>query len=89
MLRITKIENNGMPVTLKLEGKVSDQWAALLDGECRMLLRHKKGVRLDFAAVSYMDAEGLEVLRSLPRSVTIVNAPNFIRELLQKGGVMS
>lgn len=88
MLRITKVENNGAPVTLKLEGKVSDQWVALLEGECRMLLRHRKDVRLDFADVSYMDAQGVEVMKSLPRhQVRIINAPTFIQELLREGGV--
>ncbi len=84
MLRITKVENNGAPVTLKLEGKVSDQWAALLDGECRSLLRHRKEVRLDFSAVDFMDAGGVEVVKSLPRQhIRIVNAPGFIEELLK------
>lgn len=84
MLRITKIENNGAPVTLKLEGKVSDQWAALLEGECRTLLRHKKDILLDFSHVSYIDAGGIEVVKSLPRQhIRIVNVPRFIEELLK------
>lgn len=84
MLRITKLEDNGAPVTLKLEGKVSDRWAALLDRECRSLLRHRRDVRLDFSGVSYVDAVGVEVVKSFPRQqVRIVNAPHFIEELLK------
>jgi anti-anti-sigma regulatory factor len=84
MLRITKVENNGAPVTLKLEGKVSDQWAALLDGECRSLLSHRKEVCLDLSGVNFMDAGGVKVVKSLPRQqVRIVNAPGFIEELLK------
>lgn len=89
MLRITKIENNGAPVTLKLEGNVSDQWAALLEGECRLLLRHRKDLRLDFSGVNFMDASGVEVVKSLPRQhVQIINAPSFIQELLEKRGAL-
>ena len=84
MLRITKVENNGAPVTLKLEGKVSDQWTALLEGECRSILRRQKNVRLDFTEVDFLDAAGIEMVKSLPsQQVQIVTAPGFIEELLK------
>ena len=87
MLRITKIEKNGLPVTLKLEGKLSDEWVALLEGECRALLRHKKTVHLDFSGVDYMDERGAEMVRSLPLGhVKVMNAPSFIQGLLEPGG---
>jgi anti-anti-sigma regulatory factor len=86
MLRITKEQENGSGVTLKLEGKITDQWAALLEGECRLLLRHDKQLQLDFAGVTYVDEGGLDVLHSLPSRVRIVNAPGFIAELLRTGG---
>ncbi|GIW54694.1 MAG: hypothetical protein KatS3mg082_1098 [Nitrospiraceae bacterium] len=35
MLKITETETNGSRVLLKLEGKITAQWAALLDQECR------------------------------------------------------
>jgi hypothetical protein len=41
MLKITTMEDDGTMVVLKLEGKVTEQWAALLDGECRAFLRHR------------------------------------------------
>ncbi len=84
MLRITKVEHNGAPVTLKLEGKVSDQWSALLDEECRSLLSQRKAVCLDLSGVNFMDASGVKVVKSLSgRHVRIVNAPGFIKELLK------
>jgi len=87
MLRITRIDINGSPVTLKLEGKLSDQWAELLDGECRSLLQDGKDIRLDFSGVSFVDAVGVGVVRDFPRQqVRIVNAPRFIEELLKGGG---
>ena len=51
MLKITTIQESGTDVLLKLEGKITEQWAALLDGECRSFLRQKKRVYLDCSQV--------------------------------------
>ncbi len=87
MLKITKVEEMGTTVRLKLEGKVTEQWAALLDGECRSLLRHRKTVVLDCAGVNFVDARGIEVFKNFPRhDVTLIGTPGFVMELLQTGG---
>jgi anti-anti-sigma regulatory factor len=87
MLKITKIQESGTDVLIKLEGKITEQWAALLDGECREYLRHKKAVHLDCTHVTFIDGRGVEVLRSLPhKQVSLMSAPGFITELLQIGG---
>ena len=88
MLRITKIKENGSPLTLKLEGAVTGEWVALLDQECRAVIGRNKTVRLDFLKVTYMDDHGMEMIRKLPdQSIKIINAPAFIEELLQQGGL--
>ncbi len=85
MLRITKTSENGSPVTLKLEGKIHAEWVSLLEQECRTLVREKKDVLLDFAEVTYMDLQGIKLIRSLPaRSIRIINAPAFIEELIDR-----
>ena len=87
MLKITKIQESRRDVLLKLEGKITDQWAVLLDGECRSYLRQKKAVHLDCAHVDFIDATGVEVLNNLSRrQVTLMSAPGFVTELLQIGG---
>ena len=76
-----------LTVTLRLEGKLSDQWVGLLEGECRELLRHKKTVHLDFSGVDYMDERGAEMVQSLPREhVRVLNTPPFIQGLVEPGG---
>jgi ABC-type transporter Mla MlaB component len=86
VLKITTILDNPRSVHLALEGKVADQWAALLDGVCRAHLREHKSVRLDCAHVDFVDASGLDVLRNLPRRhVSLLHAPGFITELLLHG----
>ena len=87
MLRITKMADNGSPVTLKLEGKVHSEWVTLLEQECRALISQKKKVLLDFSEVIFMDDLGVEMLRRLPpRSVTIINGDAFIEDLIGQGG---
>jgi anti-anti-sigma regulatory factor len=87
MLKITKVEENGTTVVLKLEGKITEQWAVLLDGECRAFLRNQKTLLLDCAGVNFLDARGVDVLRNLPlNEVTIIGAPGIVTELLRTGG---
>ena len=87
MLKITKIQESRRYVLLKLEGKITDQWAVLLDGECRSYLRQKKAVHLDCSHVDFIDARGIEVLNNLSQAqVRLMSAPGFITELLQIGG---
>ncbi len=87
MLKITKIQESGRDVLLRLEGKITEQWAALLDGECRAYLRKQKTVVLDCSQVDYIDGRGVEVLNAFPSSsVTLMNAPVLMTELLHIGG---
>ena len=87
MLKITNIQESGVDVLLRLEGKITEQWAALLDGECRSFIRQKKTVFLDCSNVSFVDGKGVEVLRNFPRTqVTLISAPGYVTELLQIGG---
>ena len=87
MLKITKIQESRSDVLLKLEGKITAQWAALLDGECRVLLREQKAVHLDCSHVDFIDARGVEVLNNFPQSqVTLMSAPVFVMELLRIRG---
>jgi anti-anti-sigma regulatory factor len=87
MLKITNIQESGLDVLLRLEGKITEQWASLLDGECRSFIRQKKTVFLDCSNVSFVDGKGVEVLRNFPRTqVTLISAPGYVTELLQIGG---
>lgn len=87
MLKITKIQESASDVLLKLEGKVTEQWAALLDGECRAYLRKHKAVFLDCSQVDYLDGRGIEVLNAFPQTdVTLMSAPALMTELLHIGG---
>ena len=87
MLKITTIQESGNDVLLKLEGKITEQWAALLDGECRSFLRRKKLVCLDCSQVEFIDQRGVDVVNNFPPAqVTLISVPGFVTELLQIGG---
>ena len=76
MLKITKIQESGSDVLLKLEGKITAEWAALLDEECRVLFQEKKAVYLDCSHVDFIDAKGVEILNGLPqKQVTLMRDP--------------
>ena len=86
MLKITKIQESRRDVLIKLEGKITDQWAVLLDDECRSYLRQEKTVYLDCSYVDFIDARGVAVLNNFPQSqVTLMGAPVFVTELLRIG----
>jgi anti-anti-sigma regulatory factor len=87
MLKITKMEDKGATVVLKLEGKVTDEWAALLDEECRSVLGTGRRLLLNCTDVQFLDDSGVDVLRNLPSpQVTLMGAPGFVTELLETGG---
>lgn len=86
MLKITKTGESGDDVLLILEGKVTQQWAALLDGVCRGYLAEEKIVRLDCAGVDFVDARGAAVLKTFLRDrVTLLNAPCFVTQTILIG----
>jgi len=52
-------------VTLRLEGRVAAQWAALLERECSALLRSRGAVSLELADVTFVDRAGVQTLERL------------------------
>ena len=68
MLRITRDGGSRSRATLRLEGSVVGEWAALLERECSDLLRFREAVSLDLAWVSFVDRAGVEALERLSRA---------------------
>ena len=79
MLKITD-HHNSHGAVLRLEGKLVGQWVQILRSVCGDQDHH----HLDLSAVSFVDADGLQLLRELQsRGVRIHAASAFIRELLK------
>ena len=87
MLRITTVYQDASATTLKLEGKVHAEWVAVLEEECLRQMHLRRRVLLDFSEVSYIDPQGIEMVRNIPNGhIRIINCPAFIAELLDRGG---
>jgi hypothetical protein len=83
MLRIQKIVESPTGTTLSVEGRIIAEWGAVLEQECRQALWDTPRVRLDLAAVAFIDARGVEVLRRLvAEGVAVLNCRELIDALL-------
>ncbi len=86
MLRITRTPGDG-PAVLKLEGKLLAPWVeevrqAVLDAGRRSAAGMPTA--LDLSGVTFVDAEGADLLRHLlAGGVRLCDCSNFVRELLR------
>lgn len=87
-LRITREEGSPSRVTLRLEGRVVAEWAALLERECSDLLRSRGAVSLELAGVSFVDRAGIQALERLSRAgVEIRCRPGAVASVLEGEGI--
>ena len=87
MLRIQKVVESSTETTLSVAGRIVSEWVTVLERECWQALRDTPCVQLDLAAVTFIDAPGVAVLRSLvTEGVVIVNCREFIDALLEGNG---
>jgi hypothetical protein len=83
VLRITR--RNPLPerATLRLEGRLVAEWAALLERECAALLRAGRAVTVDMTGVLFVDRAGIEALARLSRNgVEILCRPGPVASVL-------
>ena len=79
MLRISVTEADGEPIKLRLDGQISGRWVELLQRMCEAQLKNGARVNLDLRNVSFVDRDGIALLRSLTHGqVEILNALPFI-----------
>ena len=87
-LRLTRGERSRSHATLKLEGSVTTEWAALLERECSDLLRSRGAVSLHLAGVSFVDRAGIEALERLSRAGVEIRCPSGpVASVLEGEGV--
>ena len=86
MLRIQIVESP-TETTLSVEGRIVSEWVPVLEHECQQALRDTPRVQLDLAAVTFIDARGVQVLRRLvTEGVAVINCREFIDALLNGDG---
>lgn len=85
MLRISVVEGDGRGLTLYLEGRVMGPWVAELRRACERALAQGRGLTLDVAGVSFLDRDGVGLLRGLMhRQVAVTRCSPFVAEQLRE-----
>jgi len=85
VLKITRLFPRGPGLTIKLEGELLGPWVGSVRDACAARGRRPLPLRLDLAAVTYVDAAGVELLRGLvAEGAEIVACSGFVGELLQQ-----
>jgi anti-anti-sigma regulatory factor len=85
MLKITQLSHKGRGVTIKLEGEVLEPWVGSVRDACAVGGRRPRHLRLDLAAVTYVDAVGVQLLRDLvAEGAEIAACSSFVGELLRR-----
>ena len=83
MFRISEISENVDSVTLKVEGRIVFEWVTTLQQHCLKWHQGKREVLLDFSGVTYIDLNGVAMLkRMVSSSIRLINCPALITELL-------
>ncbi|MBZ5543491.1 MAG: hypothetical protein LAO07_07405 [Acidobacteriia bacterium] len=85
MLRITIVDSSNEAVKIRVEGRLTGLWVEELRRSCDM---HGLGdgvrLTLDLADVPFVDATGIEFLKTLRgRCVTLLDPSSFVAEQLK------
>ena len=83
MLRISRIDQKDAGICLRVEGRLSGDWVALLEGELAEASRTTASLSLDLAAVNFASLQATEMLRvATARGVRVVACSPFLAKLL-------
>ncbi len=84
MLKIVLSETSRKTPTLELEGKLVGPWVEELRRSCEAVLSTGAKLTLDLSEVSFLDRNGVELVRSLTnRNVALLNCSRFVVEQLR------
>ncbi|MGH8468693.1 MAG: STAS domain-containing protein [Gammaproteobacteria bacterium] len=84
MLRITHVATNQSATTLRVEGRIVDDWVPVLAEEIEAVLRTGKSAVLDFEAVDFVDRDGVKMLKETTADqLRIIHCSVFIEALLK------
>jgi anti-anti-sigma regulatory factor len=88
MLRITAVAPMNRVCRLRLEGQLIGPWVKELARSCTEARANGTQLVLDLVGVSFIDNEGLALLRSLTDGAVILTNPSrFVTEQLNGAGL--
>jgi hypothetical protein len=83
VLRISRIDQKDAGLCLRVEGRLSGDWVALLEGELAEASRATTSLSLDLGAVDFASLQATEMLRAATaRGVRVVACSPFLAKLL-------
>jgi hypothetical protein len=83
VLKITQLTREDRVLTLKIEGEILGPWIGIVCEACTRSGLRSGRLCLDLAAVTYVDAAGIRLLRSLmAEGVEIAACSSFVGALL-------
>lgn len=87
MLKIEIVTDAGAGATIRLAGRVGGPWVEELARACGDVLETEAPLTLDLSQVSFVDQDGVRLLRALRRrGVTTVRGSGFVEAQLAGGG---
>jgi hypothetical protein len=88
VLRITQSHGADAGAVMRLEGRIAEESAMLLEFECKQLLQDRAEVSLDLAGVDFVDRLGLEVLGRLSHAGAEILCPSGpVASVLEGAGI--
>jgi anti-anti-sigma regulatory factor len=88
VLRITRVDEPSLGVTLKLEGRLVERYATFVEDESLAALVASGAVLLDLSGVAVVDRAGIEALRRLDRAgATIARCSEILASILAAEGI--
>jgi anti-anti-sigma regulatory factor len=78
MVRITTMAEDAQNVRLKVEGRVVGEWVSELDNSCTGFLAQNKMIVLDLSEVSFIDRQGINVLKQVPADKVHIQGGEFV-----------
>jgi anti-anti-sigma regulatory factor len=86
VLRITRIDPIEDPETVKVEGRVAGPWVEELSRIAERALAESPRVVVDLSGVTFVDREGIELLRNLrARCAGLHGSSSYVAALLNGG----
>jgi len=84
MLKIGSVANGNGATTLVVEGDLMGPWVDELSRSCELALGSTPVLILDLGAVTFIDREGIQMLRGLAdRDARLTNCSPFVAEQLK------
>ena len=71
MLRISRIDQKGAGLCLKVEGRLSGDWVALLEGELAEASRTTTSLSLDLASVDFASLQATEMFARVGHTAAV------------------